>query len=98
MNQASIIDSLDAAITKVACTLLASRHANGKWVGELSSSALSTATAVCALATVNRSVTVRDQQQEALISSGLRWLAENQNSDGGWGDTTLSLSNISTTA
>jgi len=28
----------------------------------------------------------------------LRWLADTQNADGGWGDTTKSLSNISTTA
>src|SRR5207244_3738041 len=29
---------------------------------------------------------------------GLRWLAEHRNSDGGWGDTVRSKSNISTTA
>ncbi|MGH9173755.1 MAG: prenyltransferase/squalene oxidase repeat-containing protein, partial [Vicinamibacterales bacterium] len=32
-----------------------------------------------------------------LIDRGLSWLAEHQNADGGWGDTTKSLSNISTT-
>jgi len=32
-----------------------------------------------------------------LISGGLEWLAAHQNDDGGWGDTTKSLSNISTT-
>jgi squalene-hopene/tetraprenyl-beta-curcumene cyclase len=32
-----------------------------------------------------------------LIAGGLRWLAEHQNTDGGWGDTVKSLSNISTT-
>ena len=31
------------------------------------------------------------------IQSGLEWLAGHQNDDGGWGDTTKSLSNISTT-
>src|SRR6266566_3943731 len=32
-----------------------------------------------------------------LIDNGLRWLAEHQNADGGWGDTVKSISNISTT-
>ena len=31
------------------------------------------------------------------ISLGLKWLAAHQNSDGGWGDTTKSFSNVSTT-
>jgi squalene-hopene/tetraprenyl-beta-curcumene cyclase len=34
---------------------------------------------------------------ETPISSGLAWLAAHQNEDGGWGDTVLSFSNISTT-
>jgi squalene-hopene/tetraprenyl-beta-curcumene cyclase len=33
-----------------------------------------------------------------IIHLGIRWLIEHQNSDGGWGDTVRSLSNISTTA
>lgn len=65
---------------------------DGHWVGELSSSALSTATAVVALSTVNRQV------HEDIIVPGLRWLADNANADGGWGDTVRSKSNISTTA
>jgi squalene-hopene/tetraprenyl-beta-curcumene cyclase len=32
-----------------------------------------------------------------LIARGLAWLTKHQNSDGGWGDTTKSFSNISTT-
>ncbi len=34
---------------------------------------------------------------EKLIDGGLEWLLRHQNSDGGWGDTVKSLSNISTT-
>ena len=53
----------------------------GYWEGELSSSALATATAVYALATVNA------QLYEPLIRKGLDWLRDNINYDGGWGDT-----------
>src|SRR6476660_6999772 len=75
-------------------TLLAERTPAGYWVGELSSSALSTATAVAALAMAARS---GGASHEALIDNGLRWLADHQNPDGGWGDTVKSVSNISTT-
>ena len=72
--------------------LLAELTPAGHWVGELSSSALSTATAVVALALVGR------EADGDLIRGGLRWLAQNQKVDGGWGDTVKSKSNISTTA
>ncbi|MEO6741480.1 MAG: prenyltransferase/squalene oxidase repeat-containing protein, partial [Chthoniobacteraceae bacterium] len=72
--------------------LLAEMNAAGHWTGELSSSALSTATAIIALAKVDAA------RHAVLTASGLRWLAENVNADGGWGDTTRSKSNISTTA
>lgn len=72
--------------------LLAELGAGGHWTGELSSSALSTATTVVALASVDRAA------HGELIAGGVRWLAEHQNSDGGWGDTTRSKSNVSTTA
>lgn len=71
--------------------LLAERGGHGHWEGELSSSALSTATAVIALALVDR-----DRHLD-LIRRGLAWLSANANADGGWGDTVLSQSNISTT-
>jgi squalene-hopene/tetraprenyl-beta-curcumene cyclase len=74
-------------------TLLAERTSEGHWVGELSTSALSTATAVSALALVQRQTAAN---HNALIAGGLAWLAANQNADGGWGDTVKSLSNIST--
>ena len=77
--------------------LLAARTADGHWVGELSSSALSTATAVCALSVTARASGTCNPQVEGLIERALSWLARNVNADGGWGDTVLSLSNISTT-
>ena len=83
---------LDAALAAATSALLAELGSDGHWTGELSSSALSTATAVVALAEVD------GQRHADLIAGGLRWLAEHANADGGWGDTIKSKSNISTTA
>lgn len=80
---------LRATYVKARDTLLAERTPEGFWVGELSSSALATATAIAALAITKR--------EPAMIEKGLRWLIEHQNDDGGWGDTVKSFSNISTT-
>jgi squalene-hopene/tetraprenyl-beta-curcumene cyclase len=71
--------------------LLSARAEGGYWTGELASSALSTATACVALLLID------SRRHHALISNSMRWLLEHQNDDGGWGDTTKSLSNISTT-
>jgi squalene-hopene/tetraprenyl-beta-curcumene cyclase len=85
--------------------LLGHRNGAGHWQGQLSSSALSTATAVSALALVRRqlerddSIAAREQQEliGRLIFGGLGWLVQRQNADGGWGDTDRSSSNIATT-
>src|SRR5947209_5871246 len=76
--------------------LLAQRTPEGHWVGELSASALSTATAVAALALVQKA-TPAHGRFDPLLAGGLAWLAARQNADGGWGDTVRSFSNISTT-
>jgi squalene-hopene/tetraprenyl-beta-curcumene cyclase len=83
---------LETAYQTALSALLAERHPDGYWVGELSSSALATATAVSALALSGQQSAIR-----TLIDGGLRWLVSQQNDDGGWGDTDRSLSNISTT-
>ncbi len=71
------------------------------WVGELSTSALSTATAVMAFEQMRRQYVIagRDVSEEwtRLIRGGCEWLIAHQNADGGWGDTVKSISNISTT-
>lgn len=72
--------------------LLAERTPDGWWEGCLSSSALSTATACAALALAG------DAQDTQRVGAGLTWLASFQNEDGGFGDTTCSPSNLSTTA
>ena len=69
--------------------LLAARTAAGHWEGELSSSPLSTATAITALSTVGG--------HDEFVRRGLAWLATNQNVDGGFGDAPGCPSNISTT-
>jgi squalene-hopene/tetraprenyl-beta-curcumene cyclase len=80
--------------------LLDERVPAGHWRGELSSSALSTATAAFALAQVRRNAPAPTDAAriDALVRGGLAWLRRTQNDDGGWGDTVRSFSNISTTA
>lgn len=77
--------------------LLAARDGAAHWTGELSASALSTATAVTALTLVARGEPAAAPRLRPLIARAYAWLAAHQNADGGWGDTTRSLSNISTT-
>lgn len=90
---------IDTFRTAVRHALLDGRNAAGHWEGHLSSSALSTATAVIALrAAADAGVVVDLARAKRLIDAGLAWLARTQNEDGGWGDTPQSMSNISTTA
>ncbi len=77
--------------------LLNERNEQGHWTGELSTSPLSTATAVMALHQVLRQKPDRESELGSFIQKGLAWLAKYQNADGGWGDTLKSYSNISTT-
>jgi squalene-hopene/tetraprenyl-beta-curcumene cyclase len=83
-------DRLRAAYLVARDALLAERVPEGHWVGELSTSALSTATAIMALHLVN------PFEHRERIDAGVKWLAGHQNADGGWGDTVKSFSNIST--
>lgn len=73
------------------------RTAQGHWTGELSSSALSTATAITAIAFWLEATGAPDPELADQVQRGIDWLVQQQNDDGGFGDTTLSLSNISTT-
>lgn len=94
----SNLDRLRRGYDIAANRLLSEANPSGSWTGELSSSPLSTATAVTALMLVCRAEPQRTMEFEPLITRGLKWLSEHQNHDGGWGDTVLSHSNISTTA
>ena len=99
---------LRAAYEQVRAELLAERTPDGHWVGELSSSALATATAVSALAVVRTASGGREPPEampttfdrgflDDLIARGVKYLTSQQNPDGGFGDTDLSHSNIATT-
>lgn len=90
------LDRLKRAYATARQDLLAERTGNGHWVGELSSSALSTATAVSALSLVARPGHPHEPIGE-LVERGIQYLCRVQNTDGGWGDTDRSLSNIATT-
>lgn len=84
-------ERLAAAYGKARSHLLSEQGREGFWSGELASSSLASATAVCALSLVDR------HRFAALVSGGIGWLLDHQNGDGGWGDTIKSFSNISTT-
>lgn len=99
-------ERLETAYRKVRRDLLALRDPSGHWTGELSTSALSTATAISALVLYQRNKPTPVGPFEAddalppldtFIDNGLRWLTKQQNHDGGWGDTDRSFSNIATT-
>jgi squalene-hopene/tetraprenyl-beta-curcumene cyclase len=89
-------ERLERAYQTALAALLAERTPEGHWVGQLSTSALSTATAVSALALVGKHDPSAPRHDD-LIAGGAAWLAMHQNADGGWGDTVKSFSNISTT-
>lgn len=71
--------------------LLQKRNAKGYWEGRLSSSALGVAVAVTALYFYD------EEANASEISNGLEWLEKNINTDGGFGDSPSSQSNVSTT-
>jgi squalene-hopene/tetraprenyl-beta-curcumene cyclase len=95
----------DRAYEHVVSTLAQSRLQAGHWLGELSASALSTATAISALSFYLDSAEVAANEIsggeretiKAQIDQGFGWLVGQQNSDGGFGDTSKNYSNISTT-
>ena len=90
------LDRLANAERRVREHLLSLRNDTGCWTGQLSTSALSTATAVMALHQVAINRKSPSSEYAGLIDNGIQWLIQHQNDDGGWGDTIKSKSNIST--
>ena len=104
MTSASSLDreQIRQALASATRKLLESRVREGYWEGELSSSALSTATAVLALALLLREGEGRVDRGllatcRTLVAKGTGWLVGTRNPDGGFGDTVGSPSNLSTT-
>ena len=111
MNLPALKERIEQAIFRLRSDLVSLKGSSNHWKGTLSTSALSTATAVSALSIC------RDQFQkkpwpienglnsdryspdcwERLVEDGSGWLSRSQNADGGFGDTDRSLSNIATT-
>jgi squalene-hopene/tetraprenyl-beta-curcumene cyclase len=90
-------DAIERTLGSARETLLGARTKAGHWEGFLSPSALSTATAACALETVRRRRPDPSGELDGMVRRALSWLASHQNPDGGWGDTPECPSNISTT-
>ena len=93
-------DALESAFENALGDLKA-EMVDGHWVGELSASALSTATALSALGLYKHAPDKKSDESEPWMDEqlrgGLQWLQAQQNKDGGWGDTNHSHSNIATT-
>lgn len=81
----------DAARRRTVEKLLAMRDGAGTWTGQLSDSAVATATAVGALQLLDAA------EHGAAIRLGRGWLVRHRNADGGWGDTPESPSNLAAT-
>ncbi len=77
-------------LSQLTLLLLQKRNEKGYWEGRLSSSALGVAVAITALHFYDAKGNANE------ISSGLKWLKQNVNADGGFGDSPKSMSNVST--
>lgn len=84
-------ERIESAFGVVVGRLVREMKPEGFWEGELSSSALSTATAISALCVA------RKPGDRAIVERGVSWLRQTVNPDAGWGDTPDSPSNLATT-
>jgi squalene cyclase len=81
---------LKSQLQNLCARLIKEQNSDGFWRGMLSSSALSTATAIVALKIYG------EREDDEHIQSGYNWLCSRINSDGGFGDTPQSISNVNT--
>lgn len=110
MNRSQLAARIRETVSILASDLDQLKSHQHHWTGQLSTSALSTATAISALSICReqgsqnqQSIAISAEEKyqpeawNALIDRGSKWLASQQNDDGGFGDTDRSLSNIATT-
>ncbi len=110
MNLSILKDRIEQTLHRLRSDLAESKGSSSHWTGALSTSALSTATAVSSLSICRdqfrkNAWAIHDgdsdgygpRRWDELIEGGSEWLSRAQNSDGGFGDTDRSLSNIATT-
>ncbi|MFK7734732.1 MAG: prenyltransferase/squalene oxidase repeat-containing protein [Pirellulaceae bacterium] len=105
-------EGVESAWRQTNAWLEAERGIASHWTGELSTSALSTATAISAIQQVLNSrdsagcaqspilelpLDFEGNELRQAIRVGCTWLLDHQNADGGFGDTNRSHSNIATT-
>jgi prenyltransferase beta subunit len=81
---------LDSFINNTSSELFKNYNSKNCILGELSSSALATAVAAFALSKHNR------EKHQTHIAKALKWLDENINNDGSYGDSPESIGNLST--
>jgi len=90
------LQQAERCLIRLRSELFAARVDGGYWTGELSASALSTATAISALSVVIGQSIKQDEALIHLVTRGCRYLDSQQNADGGYGDTDRNYSNIAT--
>ena len=82
-------EALANKLSELTSQLIGEQNSDGFWTGKLASSALSTAVALVVLKLE------KNENNHEMIISGLQWLHDNVNTDGGFGDTPKSTSNVS---
>ena len=84
--------ALEETIQRAEARLIGDQRDGDHWVGELSSSALATAIAICALWATD------PRQHAERMRAGRHWLCATQLADGGWGDAPSAESNLNATS
>lgn len=100
VGSSTLVTETRSSLDSVRRQLISHQGEAGHWTGQLSSSSLSTATAISALAAVQQHAGSSSQAEHLpaleMIQQGMQYLRGQQNPEGGFGDTDRSHSNIAT--